>query len=250
MNGRVEFDWVGIPNKCGFRDGIRGSNLLDFPDSICFSSQHHSFYVFESGGSRIRKIDASITNPAVMSVFGERDTKVLSRYFSKITDKTEYRSSCVTDRATVYFSFSVLNRIMRVKDSRIDNFIGNGKSGFAVSSDPSSCVLNRPESVAVANGSLYIADSNNFCIRRFRGTELSVVAGHPLKNGDQDGRGTKCLLGHPSSLKVSDNMGYFIDGHKVKYMALSDYNVGTVFESDKMVSIGVGGRDLLILEKE
>jgi len=244
-----DFAWIGSPNQKGFRDGIRGSNYLDFPDSICYSEQHNSFYLFESGGSRIRRIEASDSNPAIMSIFGERDGKDFARYFSKLKDKTLCESSCAIDGSSIYFSFTSLNKVVMIKDSQFSNFVGNGRSGFSTASNPSECMLSRPSGIAIGNGDIYIADSGNSCIRKYCKNGLTVVAGYPLKSGDQDGKGIGCLLNHPSSLKVSDNIGYLIDGNKIKYMALSDYSVGTVFESDNMVAIDVDGRDLLILEK-
>lgn len=247
--GQVDFSWAGVPNQRGFRNGVRLSNFLDFPDSICYSKQNNSCYFFEAGGSRVRRIEFSKTDPSVISVFGIRDNDSFSGYFSKIADKPEGRSSCTNSGSVVYFAFSDLNRVVRVSNSKFDVFIGNGQSGFASATDLKGCVLSRPVGVAVNGSDLYIADSNNCCVRRCRDNVLSVIAGHPMETGDRDGKGGECRFARLSSIRASANIGYIWDGNKVKYMSLPDYSVGTIFESDKIVDIEIDGRDLLVLEK-
>ena len=60
-------------------------------------------------------------------------------------------------------------RVIRVADGTIETVVGNGERGDGPDGEPKTCRLDRPHGVYVSpDGTVYIGDSNNHCVRRFR----------------------------------------------------------------------------------
>jgi sugar lactone lactonase YvrE len=60
-------------------------------------------------------------------------------------------------------------RRLDLGDGRIDTVLGNGERGDGPDGDPANCRLNRPHGVCVADGVLYVGDSENHRIRALLG---------------------------------------------------------------------------------
>merc|ERR1719158_346887 len=67
---------------------------------------------------------------------------------------------------------------------------------------------------------IYVADSNNHCIRRlsYQSGRTVTIAGTPKVHGLVDGPGTQALFGYPVSLGVdSHNLAFVLDnGRRVR----------------------------------
>jgi streptogramin lyase len=96
----------------------------------------------------------------------------------------------------------------------IDSVAGSGKVGFAGDAGPATdALLNQPFHCDVHDGSLYIAEANNHCIRKvdLKTGVISTVAGTGQK-GDTDGVANKAAFNEPYAV-VADADGdlYIVD---------------------------------------
>jgi len=89
---------------------------------------------------------------------------------------------------------------------RVSRVAGQNRSGGFADGGPSVSRLNSPIGLAVAaDGAIWVADSNNFLIRKLTGTTLSTVAGSPGQSGLVDGIGSAARLTGPTGLAVDFN---------------------------------------------
>jgi uncharacterized protein (TIGR03437 family) len=113
----------------------------------------------------------------------------------------------VDSSGNLYISDSGNHRIRMVRNGRIYTIAGNGLPGFAGDGDLAvNAQLNRPVGLALdAAGNLYIADSQNFRIRRIAEPSgvITTIAGNgrPGYSGD-GGPATAAMLNFPAGVAV------------------------------------------------
>src|SRR5215471_8213112 len=95
----------------------------------------------------------------------------------------------------------------------ISTLAGNGSAGFADGSDPTQVQFNNPNAIAVDSaGALYIADTNNHCIRKISGNSTSTIAGTCGTKGNS-GNGaaaTSATLTSPGGVAVDSSGNVYI----------------------------------------
>lgn len=239
------FPWAGEPNQNGHRDSTLP--LFNSPSSICYCNLSKNVFIIEGGGTIIRKIDL---NPFyASSVFGNVVQKKISNYFVNFNNIGEISTSCCTDKnGDIYWLVKELNRCFKYKFnySDFENYMGNGKYGFSISSDFHSSLVSSPSSILCFKDSVYIADSGNHCIRQ----DSKVIAGCPNKLGYKDDNGINAILDFPTKMIAMKNLICFIDVNKIRYYSMVDKSVGTLYASSNIISIGCDAKDLLILERK
>jgi sugar lactone lactonase YvrE len=114
-----------------------------------------------------------------------------------------------------YVASSILNRVYRVgADGRLSLAAGNGLYGYSGDGGPAtSAWLNRPTGVAVDSaGSLFIADSQNFRIRKVtQGGVINTVAGNGTRGYSGDyGPATSAQFSNPTGVAVDSSGNLFI----------------------------------------
>jgi hypothetical protein len=239
------FPWGGIPDQAGYRDST--SPLFEFPSSACYCKSTNKVYVVEKGGSRIRKLDLDPFYGA--SVFGQAVQKKMSGYMTNFEDFSSISTSCCVDAyGDIYWMIREINRGFkyRFKISDFEPYIGTGKYGFSLSSNPVMSLVAFPSSVLCRGSSVYIADSGNHCIR----DGVRVIIGCPNKIGDENDYGVKSVLNTPRKMIPLKDLICFIDEGKIKYYSLKDKTVGTLYVSHNIISIESDEKDLIIVEKQ
>ncbi len=124
----------------------------------------------------------------------------------------------------LYIADSNNERVREVTSSgSISTVAGNGKAGFAgdgSSATASGTELNSPSAVAFdSSGNLYIADSQNYEVRKVAGGAISTVAGH-----NQSGAGFSGDLGPATGAQFNGPSGLALDSAGNLYISDPFYN--------------------------
>lgn len=98
-------------------------------------------------------------------------------------------------------------------DGMVTTFAGNGKPGYA-NGPGNQAQFNRPQDVVVGpDGSLFVADANNFVIRKITPDgKVSLYAGIPGSYGGQDGPALEATFGWLPALGVDDAGNLYTGG--------------------------------------
>ena len=105
---------------------------------------------------------------------------------------------------TFYVANRLGNRILEVTNGSASPFAGNGQAGSGGDGGSATgAQLNAPGDIArAADGSLYIADTNNNVIRKVQNGTITRVAGSGLQGG-ADGAGFLARFNHPAGIVVT-----------------------------------------------
>ena len=104
----------------------------------------------------------------------------------------------------VYIGDVYNNRIRKISNGIITTVTGGGKAGLGDNGPPTQAQLNSPNGLALdTSGALYIADGQNFRIRKVTGGVITTVAGNGANalSGD-GGLATNAQLGTPAELGI------------------------------------------------
>jgi sugar lactone lactonase YvrE len=135
--------------------------------------------------------------------------------------------------------------IRKVSNGVITTVAGNGTQGYSGDNGPAtSAQLNYPNAVAVDSaGNLYIADADNYRIRKVSGGVIATVAGNGTGGFSGDnGPATGAELGYPAGLAVDAAGGLYIaDEGNARIRKVSNGVITTVAGNGSGVYGGDGG---------
>lgn len=236
-NGRFILPWMGFIDEKGDKEGT--VPYLSFPSSICYDPNLKLCFLLEYGGIRLRTID--VLHKYCSNVYF---SDPFSIYFSKSNDIDQVETACDVDKySNLYWVVKGLHRCFKkpYENSNVENFIGSGRSGFSISDNLNVCLLAKPCGIKCIDGSIYIADSSNHCIREIKNGVINVIFGNPLNEK---------LLSSPSQIKYNNGIMYVLDDKCIKYLSLNDKNNGIIHTSPNIVAIEVESRKgIYVLEK-
>mmetsp|Transcript_37795 Transcript_37795/g.63502 ORF Transcript_37795/g.63502 Transcript_37795/m.63502 type:complete len:442 (+) Transcript_37795:1-1326(+) len=226
-----------IGNEWGDQDGpVREARIMD-PRALQIHRATGELYFSDRENHRIRKID---NNGVLHTVAGDGDIGLLDGPSSQA--KFWFPMGISFDREGNLFVCDSLNhRIRRISVSgEVTTFAGGGvvttvwgkhmevaHEGFWDGSLTTAKFMG-PNGVLVdeRRGTIFIADSNNFRIRRIEAnsTDVTTLAGRSWQ-GSEDGKGTRALFWNPEGmvvdskgdLFVSDPYGFYThDKHRIR----------------------------------
>ena len=217
------FCGTGVQGYAG-DNGPAISAELNFPSYLVFDASSN-LYVADWANNVVRRIDADgkITTFAGKGTSGYSGDGQPAR-LAELSNPT----SLAIDRLGNLFIADWGNNVVRKVDTKgfITTFAGSGVYGY--SGDGSSAVnatLRQPTGLAIDGaGNLYIADSNNYVIRRVDGAGIiTTYAGTGVSGYSGDGgQALSANLGSPSGLAF-DGAGDLL---------VSDYNYGIIRRID------------------
>ena len=180
------------------------------PNGVAFDAAGN-LYISDRTNNRIRKVDLTGT---ITTVAGTGTAGYTNGSGSATGARLNYPNGLVVDAAgTIYFSDVNNHRVRKVTSTgAIGDVAGNGVRGFSGDSGPAtSAMLNTPYGVwADSSGNVYIADSNNYRIRKVTSSGvISTIAGNgQFRFAGDGGPATNSQLYAPYGV-VSDAAGNF-----------------------------------------
>jgi len=196
-------------------DGLPAAVAKIAPEGMDRDSSGN-FYIADSGGNRIRRIDAS-TN-IITTIAGNGTAGFSGDNGPATAAMLNSPSGLVVDTAgNVYFSDETNHRVRRIDGHSgiITTFAGNGSTTFNSDGIPAtSASLYYPEGLALLpDGSLLIADSQHFRIRKVstNGIITTVAgAGNSFVPLGDNGPATSALLSNPVDVGTDTQGNFYI----------------------------------------
>jgi uncharacterized protein (TIGR03437 family) len=194
----------------GFYGDGSAANLaaLNNPIAVTLDAAGN-LYIADSANNRIRKVTKSTGK--ISTVAGSGITAPYTGDGGSATSASlnaPYGVAVDAAGANVYIADLLNHSVHKVNSSgTISTVAGTGIFGFSGDGGTgANAQLNRPFGLALdAVGNLYIADSNNYCIRKLDASgNISTVAGTPNSSGfaGDGGPATKAKMGSPYGIAV------------------------------------------------
>ncbi len=207
---------AGTPLTPGFTgDGEQAASAEISSPSGLWVDANHNLYIVDKGNNRIRMVSPS---GVITSVAGSGTGQVYAGDGGKATSASLYSPNGIAfDTAGNMYIADTLNNVVRKVNTSgiISTVAGNNYSAYSGDEGPAtSASLSEPTSLAFdAGGNLYIADSNNSCIRKVTTDQvIHTVAGlcsYALFVGD-GGPATQAKLNKPYSVVVDAQGSIYI----------------------------------------
>jgi sugar lactone lactonase YvrE len=201
-----------------------------------------NLYIADTGNARIRKVSGgTITTVAGNGVLGFSGDGGPATSASL----SEPNGVAVDSAANLYIADPVGQRVRQVSNGTISTVAGNGDGGFGGDGgSATSASLNSPTGVAVdAAGNIYIADDDNYRIRKVSGGTITTVAGNgsPGFSGD-GGPATRASFAGPFGVAV-DSAGnlYIADSPNSRVRKVSGGTITTLAGNGTYKFSGDGG---------
>ncbi|NBQ56105.1 MAG: hypothetical protein EBU36_05620, partial [Verrucomicrobia bacterium] len=194
---------AGMAGQSGSADGDGAAARFCGPKALAVGGDG-AIYVADTENHLIRKISpagAVTTLAGTAGLPGSQDGTGPSASFFRPLGIT------VDGSGNVYVADTGNHTLRKITAAgRVSRVAGQNRSGGFADGGPSVSRLNSPIGLAVAaDGAIWVADSNNFLIRKLTGTTLSTVAGSPGQSGLVDGIGSAARLTGPTGLAVDFN---------------------------------------------
>ena len=203
--------------------GPATSALLNQPNGVAVDAGGN-LYIADSANNRIRKI----TSGTITTVAGTGSGGSSGDGGPATAARLNYPTGVAFDTGgNMYIADQNNNRVRMVSSAggAISTLAGNGPRGFAGDAGPASgASLNVPNSVAVDSlGVVYIADTNNYRIRKISAGVITTFGGNGLyRFGGDSGPATSAQLSSPRGI-ARDSAGnlYIADlyNHRVRKVA-------------------------------
>jgi sugar lactone lactonase YvrE len=199
---------AGRPGLSGTVNGTGTNALFGDPAAVAVDIGGN-FFIADSSNHAIRKVSP---NGAVSTFAGGLGT---SGYANGVgaNAKFDTPSGLAFDSNGNLFVSDTGNNIIRkiTPSGVVSTFAGLGGSGGFLDGSSSSALFNSPLGIAISSdGSVFIADSGNHCIRKISQGIVSTFAGYPQVWGSADGNGTNAQFNGPCGLKFGARGNLFV----------------------------------------
>ena len=186
-----------------------GTNALFSDPAAMVVDASGNFFVADCRNHAIRKITAN----GVVSTFAGQLGVAGTANGTGTAAQFDSPSGLAFDKSdNLYVSDTGNNTIRKITTSRVvSTFAGvAGTSGF-LDGVTDSAQFNSPLGIAVApNGTIYVADSGNHCIRAITSGGVSTFAGSSQNWGSADGTGTNASFNSPVGLAFDSRTNLFV----------------------------------------
>jgi sugar lactone lactonase YvrE len=186
-----------------------GKNAVFNDPAAIVADTHGNFFVADSQNHAIRKIT---TNGVVTTFAGKLGVSGSANGTGTGAEFDSPSGLAFDSSGNLFVSDTGNSTIRKIKPSGVvSTFAGIvGESGFT-NGAAGSAQFSSPLGIAVApNGTIYVADSGNHCIREISGGVVSTFAGSPGIWGSADGGGTNAQFNGPVGLAFDSRTNLFV----------------------------------------
>jgi hypothetical protein len=224
---------AGAPESTGSKDGVGTAACFYFPSDLATDGAG-TLFIADDHGQTIRKLviatGAVTTLAGAAGQSGSRDGIGAAARFDRL-------HGLASDGAGNLFVADSENQTLRqvvIATGRVSTFAGS--PGAAESSDGIGALARFRYPYGVASdraGSLFVADSDNFAIRKATVAtgEVTTLAGSPAHVGESDGTGTSARFDTPTGV-ASDGAGQLFvadsANHTIRLVAIATGAVTTL----------------------
>mgnify|MGYP003627732654 CR=1 FL=1 len=229
---KVLYPIVGNANNHNYSVGVNTEFL--YPSSICCDKK--MLYVTQNNFQSLVKVN--LNDNRSMELFAGNNKAINYGHMSKLRQNVSCKMVKINSQLIV--SLAEINKCIRFRDNVIEKFLGTGHGGYSVASDVGLSLLNGPKGLFNKDDKLYIADSNNNCIRSLSlSGKLELVVGHPLNKEIS-----------PTEVIVNNNYVFFVSNGNI-YVTGKNTNSYSVFYSGITSNMSLGPeKGIYFLEKE
>jgi trimeric autotransporter adhesin len=220
---------------------------LDDPERVAVDS---SGSVYFTDGNTIRKVSGGI----ITTVAGNGTEGYSGDNGPAINAQlNSLRGVAVDTSGNIYVADAGNSRIRKISNGIITTIAGNGTAGYGGDNGPAvGAQLNGPNGVAVdANGSVYVADTDNSRIRRISNGIITTIAGNgTAAYGGDGGPAVSAKLNWPSGIAV-DAAGnvYIADSYNSRVRVLVPSGSATCAYSLDSQTLGVAASGGAVIVK-
>jgi len=191
--------------------GLESTTIgLSLPTGLTFDSAGN-IYIADTGDNLVREVNlagiiSTVAGNGAQGFAGDGGTATDAQLDSPA-------GVAVDSSGNIYIADTNNNRIREVSGGIINTIAGTGSVGYSGDGGAAtSATLAGPTAVALdAAGNVYIADTDNFCIRKITGATISTVAGNGMEAYSGDGGlATAASLDLPQGVAVDSAGNIYI----------------------------------------
>ena len=220
----------GLAGGDGIADGVGAAALFERPHGLC--ADGNTLYVADKMNNVIRKVDPA--SGTVITVAGSSKNGSADGVGALASFAQPF--ACVADGAGKLYVSDADNATIRVIDlatRAVTTLAGSaGKTG-TTDGVGAAARFNTPAGLALANGTLYVADLANHTIRAIvlSSATVSTFAGTAGAPGSVDAVGTAAKLNKPNGLALDGNGNLYVADQQnstIRKIVLSSAAVSTI----------------------
>jgi sugar lactone lactonase YvrE len=186
-----------------------GTNALFSDPAAIITDANGNFYVADSQNNAIRKIT---TNGVVTTFAGQLG---IPGNVNATGTNAQFNAPCglaFDANGNLFVSDTGNNTIREITPAgAVSTIAGVAGPGGFTDGPAGSALFSAPLGIALAtNGTIYVADSRNHCIRQISGGVVSTFAGSPPVWGTVDGTGTNAQFNGPVGLVFDTGGNLFV----------------------------------------
>ena len=212
---------AGSPGTAGGADGTGSDALFHGPQGLAIDAGGNNLYVADTNNHTIRNVVPSTGVVTTLSGLAGNSGSVdgpgnVARF--------SYPSGVAVDRAGNLYVADTGNHTIRViaPSGLVSTLAGLAGSSGGADGTGSAARFDSPSDVAVdSSGNLYVADTDNFTIRKVVPSTgvVSTLAGLAGTSGSADGLGSAVRFFHPAGITVDSSSNLYVadtDNHTVR----------------------------------
>lgn len=206
-----------------------GTNALFSDPAAIVADASGNYFIADSRNDAIRKVTPAgvvTTFAGQLGVAGLVNATGTSAQF-------DAPSGLAFDAGGNLFVSDTGNNVIRkiTAGGAVSTYAGVAGSGGFLDGTTGTALFSSPLGIAVAaDGTVYVADSGNHCIRKIAGGTVTTLVGNPQVWGSANGTGTNALFNSPCGLKFSAQGILFVsDGNNHTLRKVTTAGMVTTF---------------------